>query len=106
MFIETLVQNGLSLSIENGLLGVSPKQQLTDDLRNYIRRNKTQILAELRKDQLICLLSENKELQEQFDFEVEERIAIMIFDGEINSNEAEILAFENTLRTWISLFCY
>src|SRR5688572_29074146 len=105
MIIETLIQKGFSLSIKNGLLGVSPKMRITDDLRNYISRNKPQILTELRKDQLICLLAENEDLREQFDFEVEERTAIMIFDGEINTKGAEISAFETTLGHWISLFC-
>lgn len=105
MFIETLTQNGLSLSIKNGLLGVSPKQRLTDDLRDFIQQNKTQILTEVRKAKLDSLLSANNELQEQFNFEVEERAAIMIFDGdETDETKAENIAFETTLGIWVGLF--
>lgn len=104
MITQTLIQNGLTASIKNGLLGVSPKKLLTDDLREFISRNKSQIIIELREAKLNSLLLENDELQEQFNFEVEERTAIMIFDGEINETEAERLALRNTLENWLSLF--
>ncbi|HXH68735.1 MAG TPA: hypothetical protein VNI60_00160 [Pyrinomonadaceae bacterium] len=104
MLTDTLTRNGLEIRVENGLLAVSPKQKLSDSLREFIRLNKQQILAELRKIKLDSLLSENDALSEQFEFEVEERTAIMIFDGEVEETEANTLAFETTLEIWLSLF--
>src|SRR5690554_2077995 len=100
MLIDTLLQKGLSISIKNGLLGISPKISLTDELRDFIRQNRTQILAEIQKAKLDSLLSGNDELREQFYFEVEERTAIMIFDGESNEAEVKALAYQTTLETW------
>ncbi len=104
MLTDTLTRNGLEIRVENGLLAVSPKQKLSDSLREFIRLNKQQILAELRKIKLSSLLSENDALRKQFEFEVEERTAIMIFDGEVEETEANSLAFETKLEIWLSLF--
>ena len=49
-------------------------------------------------------LLENDELREQFEFEVEERTAIMIFDGEMLESEAATFARANVERIWLSLF--
>ena len=104
MLTDTLTRNGLEIRVENGLLAVSPKQKLSDSLREFIRLNKQQILMELRKIKLDFLLSETDALREQFEFEVEERTAIMIFDGEVEETKANSLALETTIETWLSLF--
>lgn len=47
---------------------------------------------------LESLLSADEDLREQFEFEVLERIAIMIFDGKIDEKEAIALARKETFR--------
>jgi hypothetical protein len=82
--VEILIERGLNLLVEGGKLVVSPKTKLTDGLREFIREHKDILireLLELQTQKLESLFSSAPDLLEQFDFEVEERIAIMIFDG-------------------------
>ena len=53
-----------------------------------------------------CLddLLKNVEMKEQFEFEIEERTAIMIFDGGMSEAEAIKLARENVKQTWLAHF--
>jgi hypothetical protein len=102
--IEVLTENGLKISLENGLLAVSPKDLITKDLRDFIRRNKLELVSELKWQNLETLLSTDAEMKEQFEFEVSERIAIMQFDGELSEDEACKLARKTTFQMWLSLF--
>ena len=101
---ENLRQKGLTLSLESGRLAVSPKVKLTDDLRSFIRSHKEEIVSELRAGKLESLFSVNPDLQEQFEFEVNERAAIMVFDGGLSETDAAILSREDVTRIWFSLF--
>jgi hypothetical protein len=102
--VEVLTEKGLNLSVKNGLLAVSPKTRLTDDLREFIRHNKEAIILELQTQNLESLLLSDQELREQFDFEVEERTAILIFDANTLEGEAAELARSFTFQTWLGLF--
>lgn len=104
MTTENLRQKGLTLSLESGRLAVSPKAKLTDDLRNFIRLHKEEIVSELRACKLESLFSANPDLREQFEFEVNERAAIMIFDGGLPEAEAISLSREDVSKIWFSLF--
>ncbi len=46
--MQTLTNKGLKITLENGRLAVAPKTALTDDLREFIRVNKKQLLSELQ----------------------------------------------------------
>jgi hypothetical protein len=102
--IEILTENGLMLALESGRLAVTPKTKLTDNLRNFIASNKDRIILELRTRKLESLLSSDPDLREQFEFEVSERIAIMIFDGGLSESEAVKQAKESTFQIWLNLF--
>lgn len=54
----------------------------------------------------VCLddLLKNDEMKAQFEFEVKERTAIMIFDGGLSEIEASKLSRENVTQTWFNLF--
>jgi hypothetical protein len=47
---------------------------------------------------------EDPKLRDQFDFEVEERTAIMMFDSELRETEAKYLARKCVEEIWIGLF--
>ena len=102
--IEVLIEKGLKVSLKNGSLAVSPKNLITGEVRNFIRQNKPELIAELRRQKLETLFSTNPEMKEQFEFEVLERIAIMTLDGKVLEIEAIRLANETTFNLWISLF--
>ncbi len=102
--IEVLTEKGLKVSLENGRLAVSPKTKLTDNLRNFIWEQKEKLVLELRTRKLDSLLSSDSDLREQFEFEIEERTAIMIFDGGLSETEAVKLARENVTEIWFDLF--
>lgn len=102
--IEILNEKGLMLALESGRLAVTPKTKLTDKLRNFIASNKERIISELWVRKLETLLLSRPDLREQFEFEVEERIAIMIFDGGLSESEAVTLARATTFQIWLNLF--
>ena len=83
-----LTEKGLIVSLEDGRLAVSPKTKLTDNLRNFIWEQKEKLVLELRTRKLDSLLSSDSDLREQFEFEIEERTAIMIFDGGLCRNRS------------------
>lgn len=85
-----LMKEGLNLTLVNDTIAVTPQSQLTDSLRNFIRENKAKIVSELQ------------EMKQQFEFEVSERVAIMIFDGKLSENEAIELSGKNTFQMWLS----
>lgn len=102
--IEVLTEKGLKVSLENGLLAVSPKDLITSEVRNFICQNKPELITELKRQKLETLLSTNAEMKEQFEFEVSERIAIMMFDGKSIGIEVVKLARKVVFQTWLSLF--
>lgn len=102
--IEVLTEKGLKVSLENDLLAVSPKVLITSDLRDFIRRNKPELISELKRQKLETLFETNAEMKEQFEFEVSERIAIMQYDGKLSEDEAQKLARKSTFQVWLSLF--
>ncbi|HRH40362.1 MAG TPA: hypothetical protein PKY82_01870 [Pyrinomonadaceae bacterium] len=57
-----------------------------------------------KKSFLESLLLSNSILCEQFNFEVEERTAIMIFDDGLPESEAINLAHQTTFQVWLELF--
>jgi hypothetical protein len=102
--IEFLTERGFALSLENGRLAVSPKGKLTESLRKFIREQKENLVLQLRRRKLELLLSRNNELREQFAFEIEERISLMVIDGEISEAESLEVAKESTFQIWLILF--
>jgi hypothetical protein len=103
MQVDVLVQNGLKVYLKGDLIAVEPKDKITDSLRSFIRTNRENLVEELRNKQLKSILEANPQLKEQFDFEVEERIAIMTIDGKLSENEAQELGYQTTADLWINL---
>jgi hypothetical protein len=56
MLTQTLKKRGFNVTVENGRLAVSPKSKLTDDLRDFIRTNKDQLVSELQTGKMKMLL--------------------------------------------------
>src|SRR5687767_1018467 len=49
-------------------------------------------------------LLKDEEMREQFEFEIEERTAILIFEEGISETQAPILARQSVEETWLALF--
>jgi hypothetical protein len=73
--IEQLHHHGLNIEAKDGSLIVSPRDRITDEIREYIRQHKAAILAELEAE------SRNENFQE--------RAAILEFDGGMERSQAE-----------------
>lgn len=102
--IEVLTEKGLTVRLEKGRLAVSPKTKITDSLRLFITEQKESLIQELQTETLNKLFTQNPDLQEQFEFEIEERTAIMIFDGKLSEENAKQLAKETTTDIWLKIF--
>ena len=48
MLTETLIEKGFTVALDGDRLAVTPKTRLTDDLRDFIRSNKSQLISELQ----------------------------------------------------------
>lgn len=63
MAIAYLLKRGLTAETDGEMLRVSPAPRLTDDDREYIKRHKAELVAEVqrraRRDELLLMLAEN-----------------------------------------------
>ena len=103
--LEVLTGKGLSVALRKGNLAVSPKVKITEDLRTFIRQNKQEIVSEICNQSLESLFASDDDMRQQFNFEVEERAAIMIFDGSFSEEDAIDQAYSLTAQLWFELFC-
>ncbi len=55
--IQTLTEKGFTLSLEGGRLAITPKANLTDALREFIRANKKKLVSELQSEKEPNLVS-------------------------------------------------
>lgn len=95
--LDEINQAGLSLTLEGNLIKVSNPDCLTDDLRNLIRNNKPEIVSQLSKSKSAQSNELVKDIQEQ----IEERAAIMEYDGGLSRHDAEQAA-----AAAIKVYCY
>jgi 1,2-phenylacetyl-CoA epoxidase catalytic subunit len=104
-FIENLVEAGFNFRVsDENKLFINPINNLSIEAKRFLQENKSEIISELRWRKLEILLMQNDELREQFQFEVAERTAIMIADGNIPEIEAVTLAEQTTAEMWKDLF--
>lgn len=55
--IQTLTEKGFTLALEGGRLAITPKANLTDALREFIRANKKKLVSELQSEKQSRLVS-------------------------------------------------
>ncbi|MEO8073746.1 MAG: hypothetical protein ABI891_15315 [Acidobacteriota bacterium] len=55
--IQTLTEKGFTLALEGGRLAITPKANLTDALREFIRANKKKLVSELQSEKESNLVS-------------------------------------------------
>lgn len=89
--LSEINQAGLHISLEGDRLKVANSRKLTNELRNLIRTNKQEIIKQLLSVQL------QQNIREQ----IEERAAIMEFDGGLSRKDAEQEAV-----VAIRVYCY
>lgn len=88
---------GLSISLDGDRIKVDNAARLTDGLRALIRKNKPDIIARLSKTNV----AHNNELQQAIREQIEERAAIMEYDGGLSRKDAEQQAARATRA-----YCY
>jgi hypothetical protein len=83
---------GFDVALVNGNLNITPtKTELTDAQRIFIKKNKTEIAKEISATQI----------QQNIRDSIEERAAIMEFDGGLSRQDADVAA-TNAMR----VYCY
>ena len=88
--LHKLIAAGLSVALTpDAGLKVTPARALTDDLRNTIKMHKAVLVEYLQRDVANTLSDADQEL-------IEERSAIMEYDGGMERTQAERLALLHT----------
>lgn len=88
--LHTLIAAGLSVALTpDAGLRVTPAKALTDDLRHTIRTHKAVLVEYLQRDVASVPSDADREL-------IEERAAIMEYDGGMERTQAERLALLHT----------
>lgn len=82
---------GFDISLVDGFIEISPADALTDIQRDYIKTHKQELIRQLSGTQL------QQDIREQ----IEERAAIMEYDGGLSRQEAEQAA-----AAAIRVYCY
>jgi hypothetical protein len=97
-----------TVALLEGRLAVKPKERLTDELRFAIREHKVALLLELEFEEnetkiktMLREVSKNEAAWLELEAQIEERAAIMEFDGLIDHDEANTRAELLTLLTWV-----
>lgn len=83
--LKEIKQAGLIISLAGDQLKVDNAERLTDRLRSLIRTNKPALVKQLSKTNA----AKANELQNDIREQIEERAAIMEFDGGLSRKEAE-----------------
>ncbi len=83
--LKEIKQAGLIISLAGDQLKVDNAERLTDRLRSLIRTNKPALVSQLSKTNA----AKANELQNDIREQIEERAAIMEFDGGLSRKEAE-----------------
>ena len=95
--LSEIIQAGLSITLVGEQIKVSNPSCLTDELRNLIRSNKQAIVAQLSRTKT----AQFNELLQDIRGQIEERAAIMEFDGGLSRHDAEQAA-----TSAIRVYCY
>jgi len=82
---------GFDISLVDGFIEISPADALTDTQRDYIKTHKQELIRQLSGTQL------QQDIREQ----IEERAAIMEYDGGLSRKDAEQAA-----AAAIRVYCY
>jgi len=83
--LKEIKQAGLIISLAGDQLKVDNAERLTDRLRSLIRTNKPALVSQLSRTNA----AKANELQNDIREQIEERAAIMEFDGGLSRKEAE-----------------
>jgi len=83
--LKEIKDAGLNISLVGEQLKVDNAERLTDRLRNLIRTNKPALVSQLSRTNA----AKANELQNDIREQIEERAAIMEFDGGLSRKEAE-----------------
>jgi len=95
--LKEIKQAGLIISLAGDQLKVDNAERLTDRLRSLIRTNKPALVSQLSKTNA----AKANELQNDIREQIEERAAIMEFDGGLSRKEAEQAATAS-----IRVYCF
>lgn len=95
--LKEIKQAGLIISLAGDQLKVDNAERLTDRLRSSIRTNKPALVSQLSKTNA----AKANELQNDIREQIEERAAIMEFDGGLSRKEAEQAATAS-----IRVYCF
>lgn len=91
-----LQETGISLHLEDGKIIAEPASELTDAQREQIRKNREEIVRQLRKDEMLdkALRHLSKKGVEYVPLDIEE-------DVNLEYEQDDLDAFRETLRGWV-----
>jgi hypothetical protein len=96
--LSKLEAAGFIVALVDDRLNVTPtRSPLNDTQREYIRQHKTEIITQLSKTKA----SHSNELLQDIREQIEERAAIMEYDGGLSRHDAELAATKA-----IRVYCY